>query len=705
MTIKIDSLLQCLTFVAKKMHIPHSETQLVSGLPLVDGRLTPELFVRAASRINLTAKIERRNVDSLPNAVLPAILMLEDNHCIVILKKHSQNNHIEYFDPLDCQTKTMSAQRLDALSIHMVVLIKSDQTYDDRALETQKLAQKHWFWSTIQHSWRIYRDVILASLLINIFALANPLFVMNVYDRVVPNSAIETLWVLAIGIIIVYLFDYLLKTLRVYFIELASKKSDILLSSTIYERVLGTRYDKYPASVGAFAGQLRDFESIRNFITSSSLVTFVDLPFAVLFLIIIGYIGGAIVWVPVIIIPLILLFAYIVQRRLNEAVTHMYTAASQKNATMIEALSSLSALKVLNAQGRALKSLEKAVGQLALWGLKSRMLSNAATTFAGFMLQMSSVLVVIVGVYLIALGELTMGGLIACVLLTARALQPFSQVAGLLVQFKQSAISLESLTEIVQQEQERPNNKHFISRKSIKGDIAFKDVDFTYPGDDHPTLKGISFTVKQGEKVALVGRIGSGKSTIHNLISGLYTPKAGAILIDGVDAKQLDPVQLRDNIGYAQQDGALFYGSIQENIAYRDTFVDDEEILRVCDIAGVSEFTNTHPHGLSRMVAERGINLSGGQRQSVIVARSLVNSPSILLLDEPSSAMDNASESRLLSHLSSEIKDRTVVLVTHKTSLLAMVDRIIVLDQGGVVADGPKASVLDALKKGQIRVG
>jgi len=677
MTIKKDSLLQCLTFIAKQMHIPHSESQLVSGLPLVDGQLTPELLIRAANRINLSAHIEERRVDTLPNAVLPALLLLQNNQCVVILKKLA-GNQLEFFDPLDDQIKTKPLNEFNALSIDMVVLIKSGQTYDDRALEAQKLSQKHWFWGTMQHSWRIYRDVIIASLLINIFALANPLFVMNVYDRVVPNSAIETLWVLAIGIIIVYLFDYLLKTLRVYFIELASKKSDILLSSTIYERVLGAKYEKYPASVGAYAGQLRDFESIRNFITSSSLVTFVDLPFAILFLVIIGYIGGAIVSVPVIIIPLILLFSYVVQKRLNEAVTHMYTAASQKNATMIEALSSLSALKVLNAQGRALKSLEKAVGQLALWGLKSRMLSNAATTFAGFMLQMSSVLVVIVGVYLIAMGNLTMGGLIACVLLTSRALQPFSQVAGLLVQFKQSALSLESLTEIVQQEQERPNNKHFITRKNLKGDIAFKDVDFTYPGDDHPTLKGVSFNIKHGEKVALVGRIGSGKSTIHNLISGLYSPNAGAILIDKVDAKQLDPVQLRDNIGYAQQDGALFYGSVQENIAYRDTYVDDEEVLRVSDIAGVTEFTNIHPHGLSRVVAERGANLSGGQKQSIIVARSLVNSPSILLLDEPSSAMDNASESRLLSQLSSEIKDRTVVLVTHKTSLLAMVDRIIV---------------------------
>ncbi|MDO6423049.1 type I secretion system permease/ATPase [Saccharophagus degradans] len=699
-----DPLLLSLMAIARYEHVPCSDTMLVSGLPLHEGRLTPELLVRAASRIDMKASVVERTIDQISNLVLPAILILKDNQALVLLDIVDNNSVAQVYCPEQDVEQEISIPDLLQQYTGLAIYIKPETQYEARALHDIAPKRAHWFWGTLSHSWRIYRDVLVASFLINLFALANPLFVMNVYDRVVPNNAIETLWVLALGVSVVYIFDYILKTLRVHFIEVAGKKSDVLLSAYIFERVLGAKYDQHPPSVGAFTGQLRDFDSVRNFITATSVTAFVDLPFTVLFLVVIGYLGGPIVWIPIVIIPLIIVFSLVVQAMLNKAVANTFVASAQKNATMVEAITNLSLVKVLNAEGKILRNLEKAVGLLAYWGVKTRVLSNSATGFAGFMQQMASVLVVIVGVYLISAGELTMGGLIACVLLTTRSLMPLAQVAGLLVQFQQSKMALTSLEEIVNRQQERPNDRHFIKRIKLQGNVEFKAVNFVYPGDDQPTLKDVSFSLKEGEKVALIGRLGSGKSTMNNLIAGLYQPTSGAILIDGIDIKQIDPAELRANLGYVPQDSSLFYGSIKENIAYRDVYVDDQEIIRVAEVAGVSAFSNLHPHGLARMIGERGDNLSGGQRQAISIARGLVNSPALVLLDEPTSAMDNASEAKLMENLKEELADKTVIMVTHKTSLLRLVDRVIVMDGGRIVADGPKDTVLEALKKGQVRV-
>ncbi|MBU2984236.1 type I secretion system permease/ATPase [Saccharophagus degradans] len=699
-----DPLLLSLMAIARYEHVPCSDTMLVSGLPLHEGRLTPELLVRAASRIDMKASVVERTIDQISNLVLPAILILKDNQALVLLDIVDNNSVAQVYCPEQDAEQEISIPDLLQQYTGLAIYIKPETQYEARALHDIAPKRAHWFWGTLSHSWRIYRDVLVASFLINLFALANPLFVMNVYDRVVPNNAIETLWVLALGVSVVYIFDYILKTLRVHFIEVAGKKSDVLLSAYIFERVLGAKYDQHPPSVGAFTGQLRDFDSVRNFITATSVTAFVDLPFTVLFLVVIGYLGGPIVWIPIVIIPLIIVFSLVVQAMLNKAVANTFVASAQKNATMVEAITNLSLVKVLNAEGKILRNLEKAVGLLAYWGVKTRVLSNSATGFAGFMQQMASVLVVIVGVYLISAGELTMGGLIACVLLTTRSLMPLAQVAGLLVQFQQSKMALTSLEEIVNRQQERPNDRHFIKRIKLQGNVEFKAVNFVYPGDDQPTLKDVSFSLKEGEKVALIGRLGSGKSTMNNLIAGLYQPTSGAILIDGIDIKQIDPAELRANLGYVPQDSSLFYGSIKENIAYRDVYVDDQEIIRVAEVAGVSAFSNLHPHGLARMIGERGDNLSGGQRQAISIARGLVNSPALVLLDEPTSAMDNASEAKLMENLKEELADKTVIMVTHKTSLLRLVDRVIVMDGGRIVADGPKDTVLEALKKGQVRV-
>lgn len=703
-----DTLLQALVYLAEHEKVNYSVSSLVSGLPLVDGCLTPELFKRAAGRIGFGSSIEQRPLADIPELVMPCVLLQTNNRALVLLAytrdESSAGASVRVFDPLlgrECVLPMASV--LEDYS-GFAIFTKIEAVYDPRAQPFLNFQRDHWFWSTLGHSSKIYRDVLVASFFINLFVLANPLFVMNVYDRVVPNDAVETLWALALGVGVVYIFDFILKTLRSHFIELAGKKSDVLLSSYIFERVLGAKYSEHPLSTGSFVSQLRDFDSIRNFITSSTVTAFIDLPFILLFLVVIIYIGGSVAWVPVVMIPIVIVYALVVQRLLQKSVAHTFAASAQKNATLVEAINNLETLKSIGAEGRVQRAWEKAVGLLATWSLKSRLLSNSATTFAGFVQQLSSVLVVIVGVYAIAEKELTMGALIACVILTSRVLAPLSQIAGLLVQYKQSVLALEALNAVVSKAQERPDGVAFIKRELLRGEITFENVVFSYQGEERPTLKDINFSIKAGERVAIIGRLGSGKSTMHKLMLGLYQPQQGAVLFDGLDSKQLDPADLRQNMGYVPQSVSLFFGSIRDNIAYKNEWVSDKEVLRVADLCGVTEFANTFPQGFSRIIQERGEGLSGGQKQAVNLARGLVNSPPILLLDEPTTAMDNTSEARLLARLKSEVEGKTLVLITHKTTLLALVDRVLVMDKGRIVADGSKESVLQALKSGQLNI-
>lgn len=699
-----DPLLECLLLLGRLEHRPCSATVLTAGLPLVDERLTPELFVRAAQRAGLSAKIVSRPLQQLSNLVLPAVLLLEGNNAVVLVNIDADNDQAVLLEPESGGESRRSLSELQPHYLGYAIFTRPQYQFDARTQELDTHHQGHWFWGVMARSWRIYRDVLLASLLINLFALANPLFVMNVYDRVVPNEALETLWVLAIGVSIVYGFDFLLKTLRAYFIEVAGKKSDVLLSSLIFERVLGTKLADRPASVGAFASQFREFESVRNFITSSTVTAFIDLPFVVLFLIVIGYVGGPLVFAPLFAIPVIVGYGLYVQRPLRRAVEQTFQASAQKNATLVETLTGLETVKTLGAEGRIQRLWEKSVGHLAQWGLRSRTLSSSAASVAGAVQQFTSVAVVVLGVYLIAEKALTMGALIACVLLTSRALAPMAQVASLLVNYHQTRTALDSLDHMVNKPQERDDKHHFIQRPEIKGAIHFDKVSFCYPGEQQPALDNVSFKIAPGERVAVIGRIGSGKSTLQKLVMGLYQPQQGAVLVDAIDIKQLDPADLRGSIGYVSQDITLFFGSVKDNIAYGAPHSDDVRIVRAADIAGLTEFVNSHPLGFQRPVGERGEALSGGQRQSIAIARAVLADPPVYLLDEPTTAMDHSSEELVLTRLREVLAEKTLLLVTHKTSLLSLVDRVLVLDRGKLIADGPKESVLAALRKGQLRV-
>lgn len=698
-----DPLLGCLIMLTELFGQPATVNTLTAGLPLVDNRLTPELFLRAAGRAGLSARIRERPLGDISDLLLPAVLLLNSGQAC-ILERRLPDGKLRILLPDAGGVQDVPAATLVVDYSGRAIFVKPVYRHDARTQDHGVIRPQHWFWDTILASWPIYGEVLVASFLINLFAIASPLFVMNVYDRVVPNHAVETLWVLAIGITIVYGFDLLMRILRGYFLDIAGKRTDVLLSTTLYERVLGAKLSSRPSSVGAFANSLTEFESFRDFFTSASLSALIDLPFVFLFIVVIALLGGTLALVPLVILPLSLVSGYIAQARLGGVIQELFKHGAQKNAALIETLTGLETIKSMGAEGPAQKRWEQAVGHLSKLGLRARYLSAGAVNITNFLQQFATVVVVIVGVYKITNGDLTVGALIACTLLTGRALAPLGQVAGTLTRIHQARASLATINRLMALPMERPEDKTFVHRPRINGAIEFRDVTFNYPNQSVQALNNLSFRIEPGERVALIGRIGSGKSTIEKLILGLYEPSDGAVMIDGTDLRQIDPADLRHNIGYVPQDVMLFYGNVKTNIMMSAPYADDAAVLRAAEIAGVTDFVNRHPAGFDLEVGERGEGLSGGQRQAVAVARALLLDAPIVIMDEPSNAMDNNTEEAFKRKLEDWLGQRTLVLVTHRASLLTLVQRIIVIDGGRVVADGPKEQVLEALKHGQIPV-
>jgi ATP-binding cassette subfamily C protein LapB len=698
-----DPLANCLVLLTRLQHRPFSLQSLTAGLPLESSRLTPELFIRAAARADISAHILKRPLKKISNLTLPVVLLLKDDQACILLEK--SDSHAKVLLPdAGAGEDDVILSRLEEMYTGFAIFVKPAFRFDKRADTSFVPKPKHWFWGTVGTAWPIYSEVLIASLLINLFALVMPLFIMNVYDRVVPNNTLQTLWVLAIGVGIVYIFDFIMRGLRGYFIDIAGKKIDVILSSNIFEKVMAIRMEARPPSVGAFASSLQEFESFREFITSATITTLVDLPFVVLFLGLIWWLGGAAAYPAILAVPIILTVSFLLQKPLGNVIKETFRTSSQRQSTLIESLTGLETIKAIGAEGPMQRRWEQLIGNLGKLSLKARLLSAANVNTATFLQQIASVAVIIVGVYLIAEREMSVGALVACTLLTGRALAPLSQVAGLITRYHHARAALDGINRMMALPVEREAGKNFVHRPSLKGTIEFKDVTFNYPEQQVAALQNISFRVGAGERVGIIGRIGSGKTTLEKLIMGLYRPSSGSVWIDGVDLQQIDPADLRKNIAYVPQDAMLFYGTVRDNIVFGAPYVDDRAMLRAAEIAGVTEFVNRHPLGFDMPVGERGEGLSGGQRQSIAIARALLLDPVMLVLDEPSNSLDNRSEENLKARLLQHLADKTLLLVTHRASMLSLVNRLIVVDGGRIIADGPKEQVLEALSGGKLNV-
>ncbi|THF61145.1 type I secretion system permease/ATPase [Pseudothauera nasutitermitis] len=698
-----QDLLDCLILVTRAHGGVLTRESALAGLPVDAAGLTPSLFGRAAQRAGMTSQVVVQPLDALNDALFPAILLLQGERACVLAGRDAERGVLRVvFPELGEAEVELPQAELAGRYTGRAIYLRPRFRFDARSPLVRPPRGEHWFWGVIAENRALYRDVLTAALLINLFALAMPLFVMNVYDRVVPNNATDTLWVLAAGVLLLLAGDLVLRTMRGHFVDLAGSRVDVKLSAHIMSRVLGLRMEARPASAGSFAANLRAFESVRDFISSATVVAFIDVPFAALFLVVIAWIAWPLVLPFLVGVAALLLYAMAVQGKMHELSETTYRAGAQRNATLIEGLVGMETVKALGAEAPIQRKWERSAALLARVGAQLRLLSASATNGAMWVQQTVSVVVIVIGVYLIGEGELSMGGLIACYMLSSRAMAPIGQVAGLLVQYHGAATALSSLDELMKQPVERPDGGTFISRPSFRGAIEFRDVSFSYPGQETQALRNVSLRIQPGERLAILGRVGSGKTTLEKLILGLYQPTGGSVLIDGADARQLDPAELRRSIGYVAQDVTLFYGTLRENIAMAAPLADDAAVLRAAETAGILDFVNNHPQGFDMLVGERGESLSGGQRQGVAIARALINDPPMLVLDEPTSSMDHSSEEDIKRRLGEYARGRTLIVVTHRTSLLDLVDRIVVIDGGRVVADGPKAQVVEALRQGRI---
>lgn len=705
-----NDLLECLVLYTKLYHKPFSAESLTAGLPqdgakgiveLFSLNNSKSLFSRAAKRAGLNSKLVNKDLDELSSLVLPVILILNNQRACILESVDRDIDLAEVIlpDTGDSVVK-MSYKELKSYYIGYTFYLKKSYDYVEKNDKVVKSDTKHWFWDTLRLSSSIYKDVIIASMLVNIFMIFGPLFTMNVYDRVVPNDAMDTLWVLAVGIGVMYVLDMIIKLTRTYFLEIASKKNDIIMSSKIFERVLDIKMDSRPASVGSFANNIKEFDHLKNFFTTSTMVAFIDIPFSIIFLVIIYILGGEIVFIPMGIMAIVTLYVLAVRGPLYRSIEATNEASANKNSILIESLVNLETIKTMNYHGRSQWKWEEATGEIANKSIKTKILSSSIPMITQFFVQLNTIAVIIVGVYLISDKTMSMGALIAINMLSTRAIAPLSQITTLISSLEQTKVSFNTLNEIMNMPVEREDGKKFVERPPFTGHIEFRNVTFSYPGEDRPALNDVSFVIKPGEKVAIIGKIGSGKSTIAKLILGLYKPTSGDIFIDGIDIKQINPADIRRNLAYVAQDITLFKGTLKDNLTLRAPHSDDERILRASKLACVDEFLNIHPLGYEMNVGEMGAGLSGGQRQSVSIARAfLIDSP-IILFDEPTSMMDSQTEKKVMDNINQSIEHKTMLLITHKNSLLSVADRVIVMNQGKKILDGDKASVINKLRGG-----
>ncbi len=702
---RFDPLLDALVLMTRLYENPYSRDSLVAGLPVENGQLDTQQFIVAAERAGLSARLLKRPVEKVSKLTLPAVLLLNGRKTAILLDVDldQEQPQAKIMRP-ECGNaeESISLEALNEEYSGYLFLIKQKHNFEGRKEQTLDLKADHWFWGTLARSWKIYRDVFIASILINILALAAPLFTRNVYDRVIPNDALDTLWTFAIGITIAYVFDFLMRMLRAYFLDIAGKKSDVMLSSILFQKVQATEMSERPKSVGSAAKELQDFESVRDLITSSTMTLLIDMPFTLLFLAVIAIMGGNLVIVPAIAMALILAYSLYAHRSIKYTVEQTYRASAEKNGMLIETLNSPEAVRAYNMQSRNQKKWEDATGEIAGWSIKTKLMTTSVGSFSNLVQQMSTVAVIVYGVYLIKDASLTMGGLIAVTMLLGSCIAPMRQLAGLITRIHGAKAAFNSLQKLMEKPVEMDIHKSYLQKTQFDGAFEFNNVSFAYPEAVVQSLHEVSFKIKPGQKIAVLGRVGSGKSTIGKLLMRYYLPSEGSVYVDGTDIQQINPYELRRHIGYVPQHIQLFFGTIKDNIMIGASWVDDERVELVARLAGVTDFTDRHPQGLDMPVGEGGQNLSGGQRQLVALARALLLFPKILILDEPSSGMDQTTERLLRDRLKKVSKDRTLIIATHRSSLLDLVDDIMVIESGQLAAYGPKDAVSKQLNQSAV---
>ncbi|AXM98460.1 type I secretion system permease/ATPase [Pseudomonas plecoglossicida] len=696
-----DPLLDGLLILCRLQGCPASRASLSSGLPLAQQRLGPELLPRAAARAGLQGRVLARELQAISSLNLPVLLLLNDGRSAVLQRWGDDGRALILPCEADGGEQWIEREALAQAYSGHALFARPRHTLEN--LRSPLLPRVDaWFRDTLRHSRWLYGDALLASLLINLLGLMVPLFVMQTYDRVVPNQALSTLWMLVAGLFIGTAFELVLRMVRAHLLDQAGKKTDLILSATLFERITGMSMKAKPATIGGFAQSIHDFQGLREFLTAVTLTSIIDLPFVALMLLVIGLLGGWLVLIPLIAFPLAVGFALLIQARLRDTVQKSLSLGAVRQALLIETLGGLETLKACGAESERQYQWEHTNGAIARLDAHARNLSSLASNGTLFIQQFCGMATIVAGVYSIIAGNLSVGALVASYMLGSRVLAPLGQIAGLITRYQQAQLTMRSTDALMALPQERQAEQQALEHTTLKGGLALSHVSFRYPGQTGPALQDVTLAVKPGERIGIIGRSGSGKSTLGRMLMGFHHPDEGQVLLDNLDLRQLDIADLRSQLGYVAHDLPLLAGSLRDNLTLGARHISDARMLEVAELTGVSELARQHPHGFERPVGERGQLLSGGQRQAVLLARALLLEPPILILDEPTSHMDNSSEEQLRQRLSAWVPGKTLLLVTHRTSMLSLVDRLLVLDNGKIVADGPKDAVIDALRKGRI---
>jgi len=697
-----DPLADALLFLAAHHGRALSREALLGGLPIDDGRLNVALFERAAQRAGLETEPVKRALIDIPALVLPAVLVMRDGSCRVMLALDVRKRTVTTIDPSSgASAETAPVSALADGYLGYAFFVRPVAATDARASAAGDVPQPHWFWSVVSRFWANYSHVAIAGLLVNVLGLAAPLFIMSVYDRVIPNGAIASLVALSIGMVIAIVFEFVLRMVRSRIIDVTGKKIDVVLAANIFEHVLSVKMAQRPTSVGVLANQLREFDSVREFFTSGSVVSAIDLLFAVLFVGVLFIVAGPLAFIPLAMLPIMIVVGLVLQFPLDRAMRRLQAESAARHGVLVESLSGIETVRATGAEARMQRAWEQSVAATARSSEDVHFWSSLAMTSVGTAQQVTTLLMMVIGVFLILDGKLSVGALVAASMLAGRVLAPIAGIASVITRATQTFVAMRAINRIMSLERERSPSRTYVSRRIEEGRIAFENVSFRYPNQQDLALDKISFKVAPGERIGIIGRIGSGKTTVGRMMVAFYEPRDGRVLIDNVDARQYDPADLRTGIGFVLQDTDLFFGKLRDNIALGKPNATDDEILAAARLAGVEAFAASHPLGYEMPIAEGGRSLSGGQKQAIGLARVLIRRPKILFMDEPTAHFDVRSEAEFLERLK-KLADgnMTIIVSTHRLSLLSMVDRLLLFEKGRLVADGPRDKVIALLQGG-----
>lgn len=687
--------LQAILTVAKYYRIEPSEERIRLQLEWNQNQKLDDILLLIARQVGLNLRKSNFSVELLNPWLLPVIFELNDGQVGVVDKADKRGNVNIQFSGDQGLSQSIHIDLLKDKIKYVYTLRPETSIPDARIDEYIKPYQENWFWSIALRDWKRYIDIMFASLIANILALATIIFSMQVYDRVVPSQSISTLWVLAGGVLIAAIFEFVLRVSRVYLSDIIGKRADLRISDRVLGHALRIKNKDRSKSTGSFISQIRELEGVRELITSTTIGAIADLPFFFLFLFIFAFIGGNLFWVMLLVIPLMILPAILVQKKLAQLAQEGMRESAIRNAILVEVVQGIEDIKLLRAESRFQNQWNHMNEISADIGMKQRKIVGTLMAWTQKLQGLTYAMVVLVGCFAVIDGEMTTGALVACSILSSRMLAPIAQITGILGRLQQTKIAKQSLDELMKRPIDQAERSHLVHKPVLNGDYELKNVLFQYGDEDpKPSLMIRHLKIRAGEKVAILGRNGAGKSTLLQLLSGMQEPNQGAVHLDGLDLSLIDPSDVRRDMGLLNQNAYLFYGTIRENLTLGAPLATDDDILNALTVTGALAFIQEKKEGLDHLILEGGIGFSGGQKQAFLLARLLIRQPNILLLDEPTASIDDVSEKQLIDHLKDWLAHRTLIVATHRRAVLELVDRIVVVNDGKIVMDGPRDEIL-----------